>query len=174
MPYKERLKSGDSRKRAKAEYRVTNWSQYNHSLKNRGKISLYFPKGDIESIFINSTPYEQGISGRHITYKQPYIEFIYILYRLFGWGLRQIAGYIEDLWETQNLHLPVPSFGHLSDLFAMAPIKIKQYCKNIRRRIESGEEIDLIADSTVFALVMLVIGMKPSITKAVIRNLGKS
>lgn len=148
MPYKERLKSGNLRKRAKAKYGVTNWSQYNQSLKNRGKISLYFPKGDIAAQFINEEPYEKGISGRHTTYKQSYIEFIYILYRLFGWGLRQITGYIEDMWETQNLNLPVPSFGHLSDLFAIVPMKIKLFCRNIRRRIESGEEIDLIADST--------------------------
>ena len=68
MPYKERLKSGNPRKRAKAKYRITNWSQYNQSLKNRGKISLYFPKGDIAVQFINEEPYEKGISGRHITY----------------------------------------------------------------------------------------------------------
>ncbi len=48
----------------------------------------------------------------------------------------------------QGLKLPVPSFGHLSDLFAAVPIKIKLFCQNIRRRIASGEEIDLIADST--------------------------
>ena len=130
MPYKERLKNGDLRKRAKAKYGVTNWSQYNQSLKNRGKISLYFPKGDIAAQFINEKPYEKGIPGRHTTYKQSYIEFIYILYRLFGWGLRQITGYIEDMWETQNLNLPVPSFGHLSDLFAIVPMKIKLFCQN--------------------------------------------
>jgi hypothetical protein len=63
MPYKERIKTGEERKRSKAQYKVTNWSEYNRSLKNRGKISLYFPKGDIESIFINERPYEEGYSG---------------------------------------------------------------------------------------------------------------
>ena len=52
MPYKVRVKSGNPRKRKKAEYKVTNWSKYNQSLKNRGKISLYFPKGDIKSQFV--------------------------------------------------------------------------------------------------------------------------
>jgi len=100
MPYKERIKTGEERKRSKAQYKVTNWSEYNRSLKNRGKISLYFPKGDIESIFINERPYEEGLSGRHATYRQTYVEFIYMLYRIFGWGLRQISGYIEDLWKN--------------------------------------------------------------------------
>ena len=102
MPYKERLKSGNPKKREKAKYGITNWSQYNQSLKNRGKISFYLPKGDIVVQFINEGPYEKGISGRHTTYKQSYIEFIYILYRLFGWGLRQITGHIEDLWVRQG------------------------------------------------------------------------
>ena len=31
MPYKERLKSGNPRKREKAKYVITNWSQYNQS-----------------------------------------------------------------------------------------------------------------------------------------------
>jgi hypothetical protein len=148
MPYKERLKSGNSRKRKKAEYKVTNWSQYNQSLRKRGKISLYFPKGNIEFQFINDEPYERGLSGRLATYKHAYIEFIYILYRLFGWGLRQISGYVEDLWAIHGFKIPVPSFGHLSDLFATVPIRIRVFCRNIRKRIESGEEIDLIADST--------------------------
>ncbi|UCM94704.1 MAG: transposase [Candidatus Megaira endosymbiont of Mesostigma viride] len=71
-----------------------------------------------------------------------------MLYRLFGWGLRQISGYVEDLWIMQGFKIPFPSFGHLSDLFGTVPIRIKLFCQNIRRRIESGEEIDLIADST--------------------------
>jgi len=148
MPYKERLKSGNSRKRKKGEYKVTNWNQYNQSLRKRGKISLHFPKGNMDSQFINDEPYERGLSGRLATYKQAYIGFIYILYRLFGWGLRQISGYIEDLWSMHDLKIAVPSFGHLSDLFGTVPIRIKLFCQNIRRRIESGEEIDLIADST--------------------------
>ena len=64
MPYKARFKSGNPRKREKAKYGITNWSQYNQSLKNRGKISLYFPKGDIACQFVNELPYEKGISGR--------------------------------------------------------------------------------------------------------------
>ncbi len=148
MPYKERIKTGERRKRPKAQYKVTNWSEYNRSLRDRGKISLYFPKGDIESIFINESPYEQGLSGRAATYKPAYVEFIYMLYRIFGWGLRQISGYVEDLWKAQGIKIPVPSFGHLSDLFATVSIKIKLFCNKARNRIELGEEIDLIADST--------------------------
>ena len=68
--------------------------------------------------FINETPYVFGVSGRQATYKQPYIELVYLFYCLFGWGMRQITGFFEDLWRTKKLDIPVPSFGHLSDLFS--------------------------------------------------------
>lgn len=119
MPYKEKLKNPSKKPRKKEKYKVNNWTEYNQSLKKRGKISLYFPKGDIKSHFINEMPYVKGVSGQCETYKTAYIEFIYTLYVLFGWGMRQICGYLEDVWQQQGLDIPVPSFGHLSDLFEM-------------------------------------------------------
>ena len=84
MPYKERVKTGLERKMPKPQYKIQNWTEYNQSLRKKGMISLYFPKGDIKSQFINDTPYIKGESGRMATYLAPYIQLIYILYRLFG------------------------------------------------------------------------------------------
>jgi hypothetical protein len=148
MPYKEKLKNPSANPRAKAKYKVTNWTDYNKSLRKRGAISLYFPKGEPELLFVNRKPYLSGISGQQATYKEPYIELMFTLYRLFGWGLRQITGYFEDLWKTKKLAIPVPSFGHLSDLFAALPVKIHQFCDVLKARIARGESIDLILDST--------------------------
>jgi hypothetical protein len=59
---------------------VTNWHEYNQSLKKRGKISLYFPGGDLKSQFINASPYTCGVSGRTSSYyrqhQQP-VEFVW-------------------------------------------------------------------------------------------------
>lgn len=148
MPYKERLKTGLKRKREEPKYKVQNWTEYNQSLRKRGMISLYFPEGDIKSQFTNSTPYVKGHSGRMTTYLAPYIQVIYILYRLFGWGQRQITGYFEDLWKTKDLDITVPSFGHLCDLFSQVSIAVKQFCNKICTKIKNGEAIDLIVDST--------------------------
>ena len=71
-----------------------------------------------------------------------------MLYRLFGWGIRQITGYFEDLWRTKKLDIPVPSFGHLSDLFSALPLKVRQFCEKLAKRIGQGEPITLIFDST--------------------------
>ena len=40
MPFKERLKSGEPRKRPKQSYVPQNWSEYNRSLRKRGMLSL--------------------------------------------------------------------------------------------------------------------------------------
>lgn len=144
-----KTETNNTRKKSKKqEYKVNNWSDYNKSLKKRGKISLYFPKADIKSQFINEESYKKGVSGRSETYKKAYVEFLYMMYRVFGLGLRQITGYIEDLFSTSGLNLPVPSFGHLSDLFSSVTIEVKNFCKKLNSKIQSGEQIELIADST--------------------------
>src|SRR4051794_37797709 len=105
MPYKEKLKNPSLKPRKKPQYKVVNWTEYNKSLKKRGELSLYFPSGELRPQFINEDPYVPGISGQQATYKQSYIELIYMFYRLFGWGMRQITGFFEDLWRTKKLDI---------------------------------------------------------------------
>ena len=64
------------------------------------------------------------------------------------WGQRQITGYLEDTWRSQGLDIPVPSFGHLCDLFSQISIEVKQFCNKICKKVRDGESIDLIVDST--------------------------
>lgn len=84
MSYRERLKKCPDRIRKKPSYKVMNWSEYNKSLKKRGQLSLYFPKGDLRDLFINEDSYQEGISGRQPYYQLVYIELIYTFYRLFN------------------------------------------------------------------------------------------
>jgi hypothetical protein len=141
------LKEGQERKRKKPTYRVTNCHEYNQSLKKRGKISLYFPDGDLLSQFIDASPYTRGVSGRTSSYRAPYVELIYVL-SPFSWGMRQIAGYMQDYWKTLGLDIPVPSYGHLSDLFSKLDIAVKQRCKRGWPRLANGEDVTVIIDST--------------------------
>jgi len=137
MPYKERLKQaeGKPRKRRKPGYRVTNARAYNQSLKRRGMISLYFCGGDLKAQFINARTHTPGVSGRVPTYTEAYIQIIFTFYRLFGWGMRQITGYMEDYWATRGLDIPVPSFGQLSDRFAALEPEVTQRCERLARRL---------------------------------------
>ena len=152
MPNKEAIKlqaeSSSTRPIKKSKYKVKNWTIYNKSLRSRGKLSLYYPKGDLRSQFINDDSYSKGTPGRTALYSSVYIEIIFIHYRLFGWGIRQITGYFEDLWESKNLDIAVPSFGNLSDLFAHLSVEVKQFCNKVKKRLEAGEDVSLILDAT--------------------------
>jgi len=151
MPYKPKLKSEASKSRSKQKYKVVNWTEYNKSLKKRGELSFYFPKGDLKALFINENPYVPGLSGQQATYSDAYIELIFTFYRMLNMAMRQTTGYFEDFWRTQNLDIAVPSFGHLSDLFGKIPVKIKQYCEKIIDRVNKGEPVTLIFDSDLHA-----------------------
>jgi hypothetical protein len=148
MPYKARLKRGEPRKRKKPGYRVTNARAYDQSLRKRGMISLNVPDGNLKAQFINATIRTPGVSGREPTYTTAYIELIYTFYRLFGWGMRQITGYMEDYWATRGLDIPVPNSGQLCDRFAALEVSVTQRCEQLARRLARGEAVSLIVDST--------------------------
>src|SRR6202171_1698619 len=148
MPYKARLEQGEPRKRKKPGYRVTNARAYNQSLRKRGMISLYVPGGDLKAQFINAKVRTPGVSGREPTYTTAYIELIYTFYRLFGWGMRQITGYMEDYWATRGLDIPVPSSSQLCERFAALEVSVRQRSVQLARRLASGEAITMIVDST--------------------------
>jgi hypothetical protein len=90
----------------------------------------------------------EGVSGRCAQYTPAYVELAYTLYRLFGWGMRQVSGYLADYWASQHLELPVPSFGHLCDLFAALNVSVTRRCDRLAERLKDGESVSLIVDST--------------------------
>jgi hypothetical protein len=126
MPFKERLKSGQPRKGPKPSYVPQNWSEYNQSLRKRGMVSLYLPKGDLRSQLINEASYQKGLSGRESVYTSAYVSLLFMLYGMYRFGLREFAGFMHDYWRVRKIELPVPSFGHLSDLFAALDIRSTQ------------------------------------------------
>ncbi|MGF6483474.1 transposase [Paraburkholderia sp. JPY419] len=148
MPYKARLKTGEPRKRKKPGYRVTNARVDNQSLRKRSMISLYVPGGDLKAQLINAKIRTPGVSGREPTYTTAYIELIFTFYRLFGWGMRQITGYMEDYWETRGLDILVPSASQLAERFASLEVSVTQRCEQLARRLGRGETVSLIVDST--------------------------
>jgi hypothetical protein len=148
MPFKARLKKGEPRKRSKPNYALTNAHEYNGSLKQRGQLSLYCPDGDLKALFINDTPYQQGVSGQSKTYSDAYLELIFTFYRLFNWGMRQITGHMQEFWALRGLDIAVPSFGLLSERFRTLEIQVKQRCQRVADCLSRGEAISLIVDSS--------------------------
>ncbi|RZF23396.1 IS5 family transposase, partial [Paraburkholderia sp. UYCP14C] len=127
---------------------MTNARDYNASLKKRGQLSLYCPDGDLKALFINDTPYRKGESGQSQTYSDAYLDLIFIFYRLFGWGMRQITGHMEEFWALRGLDIAVPGFGLLSERFRTIEVHVKQRCSRAAERLGNGEAISLIVDSS--------------------------
>ncbi|WP_440030402.1 transposase [Chromobacterium amazonense] len=148
MPYKERAKSGLPRKRPKSPYKVTNWTAYNRSLINRGRVSFYFPGGNVRAAFVNEIEYVEGLSGKQVGYLDPYIETLFMLKIVFRQGMRQITGFAKEYFQRAGLDLPVPSFGQLSDRFAKLQPSVKVRAAVARQRLKEGKPVDLIVDST--------------------------
>ncbi|MFM0162022.1 transposase [Paraburkholderia sediminicola] len=117
-------------------------------MKKRGKISLYDPDGDLKAQLINAKVRTTGVSGRELTYTTAYIELIFTFYRLFGWGIPQITGYMEDYWTTRGLDIPVPSASQLGERFASLEVSLMQRREHLARRLARGETVSLIVDST--------------------------
>ena len=108
MPFKERLKSGEPRKRAKQCHVPKDWSQYNQSLRKRGMLGLYLPKGELRTQLINEESYRTGQSGREPFYTPAYVALLFLLGSLHRFGLREFAGYMHDYWRERGIDLPVP------------------------------------------------------------------
>jgi hypothetical protein len=111
-------------------------------------IGLYVPDGDLKAQFINAKVRTPGVSGREPTYTTAYIELICTFYRLFGWGMRQITGYMKDYWASRGLDIAVPSSGQLCDRFATLEVSVTQRCEQLARRLARGEAVSMIVDST--------------------------
>jgi hypothetical protein len=88
------------------------------------------------------------VSGREPTYTTGYIELIFTFYRLFGWGMRQITGCMEDYRATRGLDIPVPSASQPGERFASLELSVTQRCEHLARRLARGETVSLIVDST--------------------------
>jgi hypothetical protein len=55
---------------------------------------------------------------------------------------------MHDYWRGRGVELPVPSFGHLSDLFASLDITVRKKCVRAAERLNEGEPVTVIVDST--------------------------
>ncbi|XOY57572.1 MAG: IS5 family transposase [Rhodobacterales bacterium] len=88
-------------------YRTRNWAEYNHSLKQRGSLSIWFdPEMSWEAE-------ASGRRGRQKTYSDAAIQACLSLKVLFGLPLRQTTGFVESLLKRVELDWSVPDFSTL-------------------------------------------------------------
>ena len=94
----------------KTTYRVTNWPQYEQSLRNRGLLTLWISPSAMKSW---KSPKSGKPGGQH-HYSDLAIETVLTLRLLFHIPLRQREGFIASLFELMKVRPPVPDYTTLS------------------------------------------------------------
>jgi len=125
MPYKYPKNKGWNVPTQK--YKVTNWSEYNQALKNRGRIDFWLTDDAIEKWYEeDQTNIGDGAARKYTDFAILTCHEIRQVYRL---PLRQTEGFINSLFETMGLEIQCPSFSTLSKRLAKLGIKCPQYTK---------------------------------------------
>lgn len=96
----------------KKKYRITNWAEYNASLKKRGSLTVWIEDGFEKTWY--EEPKTQNKRGRPLVYSDKCIKLMLTIRYLFKLALRQVEGYIRSLFGLLKISLIVPEFSRLS------------------------------------------------------------
>ena len=92
---------------APTTYKTRNWAEYNHSLKQRGSLSIWF---DLEMVWEAAS---SGRRGHQQAYSDAAIQACLTLKVLFGLPLRQTTGFVASLLKLVGLDWSVPDYSTL-------------------------------------------------------------
>ena len=95
---------------SKVRYKVTNWTDYNKALINRGSLTMWFSE-EVIKIWLKAE--QTGRRGHPIKYADTAIECMLILKGVFRLPLRQTQGIIGSLMNLIGIELPVPHYSTL-------------------------------------------------------------
>ncbi len=95
----------------KTKYKVTNWSNYNKSLINRGSITFWFSQDTIKN-WVSCKP--TGEKGRPEIYSDEAILCALMIREVYKLPLRMLQGFLKSLFFMLRLDLPVPSYSQIS------------------------------------------------------------
>ena len=121
----------------KTVYRVTNWREYDHALRQRGDITLWISQDAIDAW----TPPMTGKRGAPPIYSDVAIETALTLRLLFRLPLRQTEGFLSSILTLMDVTLPCPDHTTLSRRNASVAIQ-----QQVDRAPEGP--ISLIVDSS--------------------------
>ena len=124
----------------KTKYRVTNWTQYDRYLSQRGDITFWMSPEAIA----NWTARPTGRRGGQQKYSDLAIETALTLRLLFHLPLRQTEGFLLSIFELMGVHLDAPDHTTLSR-------RSRQLELPLRARQGAGP-INLIIDSSGLAI----------------------
>lgn len=109
------------------KHQVTNWSQYNQSLKQRGSLEIWISK-DTEDIWYEQDRVNDG-NGNPKEYTDKSIILSYELKLCFKQPLRQLEGFINSLFKLSGLSINCPDYSTLSRRCSALSLKMPKIYK---------------------------------------------
>lgn len=116
MPYKANQKKFDSSKRlvknSRAKYGVSNWSNYNESLKKRGSLTLWISDDIKDKWYVSESSSHKR--GGQLYYSDFSIMTFLTLRMVFKQPLRQTEGFMKSIFSLMKIDLEVPNYTRVS------------------------------------------------------------
>jgi len=111
----------------KQKYKLTNWSDYNASLRSRGDITVWLSEDAIAQWYTNDRVYDG--TGTPILYTDFSIITCHEIRQVYRLPLRQAQGFINSLFKLLNVPLSCPDYTVLSKRLRALNIKVPRYRK---------------------------------------------
>ena len=127
--------------RSPQKYKVTNWSQYNTTLKQRGSVEIWI-SDDIEEKWYEQDRINDG-TGAPRQYTDRAIEVAYQLKLYFKQPLRQSEEFVNSLFRMRGLSIRCPDYTTLSRRCSLLQLKVKS--KKLNKKKQCAEEDTIIA-----------------------------
>ena len=105
----------------KNKYKVSNWSEYNKGLKQRGNITFWISE-EVLSQWIEKE--KTGKKGASNKYSDIAIATMITIKNIFNLAGRQAQGFVESLLKLMKIELPVPDHSTVSRRLGKLSIKI--------------------------------------------------
>lgn len=109
----------------KQKYKITNWSEYNKALSNRGRIDIWLSNDAISKWY--ETDQKNIGDGSPQQYTDFAIMICYEIRLVYKQPLRQTEGFINSLFELMNLDIRCPSYSVLSKRLKSLRLKCPRY-----------------------------------------------
>ncbi len=123
---------------SKTSHRISNWYQYNKSLKERGSITFWFSEDEKKTW--KSQKKSKG-KGRPELYSDSSVQCMLLIRAVYHLPLRGLQGFVESLILLSKLNLPCPNYTTICKRAKDLQIQIPKHMK-------LGEPIHVLVDSS--------------------------
>ena len=124
-------------------HKITNWSHYNNSLKQRGSLEIWISE-DIEDIWYEQDRVNHG-TGNPRKYTDASVKMVYAPKLCFKRPLRQVEGFINSLFKLSKLSIKCLDYSTLSRRCSTLDLKMP---KAQTKKEASAEEKLITLDSS--------------------------